>query len=216
MSACGCVRVWVPGVVDGDVAACPRDHLVARPKLRTSTALHGLARSAHLQHPTPRGHEAGRKCRRAERLVLAASAQQGTATTTPLLHLQERLQDSGATVDALDLSYKQCVTTRKLRHGEVRPHLHLLLLDMQYSCGLLALLDTAVNPSWLCVQVLLSIPGDIAVTKEDVAADTACAQLASGRSELVGLALWLVSQRCKVHTCLLVDAAAQYIVNGMQ
>ncbi|KAL3145868.1 hypothetical protein ABBQ38_015239 [Trebouxia sp. C0009 RCD-2024] len=163
MSACGCVRVWVPGVVDGDVAACPRDHLVARPKLRTSTALHGLARSAHLQHPTPRGHEAGRKCRRAERLVLAASAQQGTATTTPLLHLQERLQDSGATVDALDLSYKQCVTTRKLRHGEV----------------------------------LLSIPGDIAVTKEDVAADTACAQLASGRSELVGLALWLVSQRCK-------------------
>lgn len=48
------------------------------------------------------------------------------------------------------------------------------------------------------LQVLLSIPGDIAVTKEDVAADTACAQLAAGRSELVGLALWLISQHCKV------------------
>ena len=49
------------------------------------------------------------------------------------------------------------------------------------------------------MQVLLTIPGDVAVTREDVAADTACAQLAEGRSELVGLALWLVSQRCKVH-----------------
>ena len=46
--------------------------------------------------------------------------------------------------------------------------------------------------------MLLSIPGDIAVTKEDVAADNTVAQLASGRSELVGLALWLISQRCKV------------------
>lgn len=64
--------------------------------------------------------------------------------------------------------------------------------------------DTASKPSWLFAQVLLSIPGDVAVTKEDVAADSACAQLASERSELVGLALWLVSQRCKVGTsCLL-------------
>ncbi len=44
----------------------------------------------------------------------------------------------------------------------------------------------------------MSIPGDVAVTKEDVAAASACAQLASGRSEVVGLALWLVVQRCKV------------------
>lgn len=49
------------------------------------------------------------------------------------------------------------------------------------------------------MQALLTIPGDVAVTREDVAADMACAQLAEGRSELVGLALWLVSQRCKVH-----------------
>ena len=50
------------------------------------------------------------------------------------------------------------------------------------------------------LQVLLSMPGDIAVTREDVAADTACAPLAAGRSELVGLALWLILQRCKVHS----------------
>ena len=49
------------------------------------------------------------------------------------------------------------------------------------------------------LQVLLSIQGDIAVTREDVAADTTCAHLAAGRSELVGLALWLISQRCKVY-----------------
>ena len=51
------------------------------------------------------------------------------------------------------------------------------------------------------VQILLSIPGDVAVTREDVAAEAACAQLASGRSELVGLALWLIAQRCKVNPC---------------
>ncbi len=47
----------------------------------------------------------------------------------------------------------------------------------------------------------MSIPGDVAVTKEDVAAESACAQLASGRSEVVGLALWLIVQRCKVTVC---------------
>ena len=73
-----------------------------------------------------------------------------------------------------------------------------LLGNPQNSCGLLARFDTVCEPSWVFAQVLLSIPGDVAVTKEDVAADTACVQLASGRSELVGLALWLVAQRCKV------------------
>ena len=38
----------------------------------------------------------------------------------------------------------------------------------------------------------------MAVTKEDVAADASCASLSSGRSELVGLALWLIAQRSKV------------------
>lgn len=109
----------MPDVVEGKVAACAHDHLVARQKLRVSTALHGLAGSAHLQQPHKRLSNAGRTCRRAEQLVLAASAQQSTAATTPLLHLQERLRDSGATVDALDLSYKQCVAARKLKHGEV-------------------------------------------------------------------------------------------------
>ncbi len=51
------------------------------------------------------------------------------------------------------------------------------------------------------LQVLLTIPGDMAVTKEDVAAEGSCVQLASGRSELIGLALWLLVQRCKVQ-CL--------------
>ena len=118
MITCGCIARRLPDVSDTSVAACARDHL-ARKKLRVSTATHGLARSAHLQPPTTRGHNAGANCRRRQQLVLAASAQQSTTARTPLLHLQERLQDSGATVDALDLSYKQCVATRKLRHGEV-------------------------------------------------------------------------------------------------
>lgn len=119
MINCGCVVGRLPDVSDTSVAACARDHLIARKKLRLSTATHGLTRSAHLQPPTTRHHNAGENCRRGQQLVLAASAQQSTAARTPLLHLQERLQDSGATVDALDLSYKQCVATRKLRHGEV-------------------------------------------------------------------------------------------------
>ena len=119
MITCGCIASRLPDVSDTSVAACARDHLIARKKLRLSTATHGLARSARLQLPLTRHHNAGEKCRRSQQVMLAAPAQQSTAASTPLLHLQERLQDSGATVDALDLSYKQCVATRKLRHGEV-------------------------------------------------------------------------------------------------
>lgn len=55
------------------------------------------------------------------------------------------------------------------------------------------------------LQVVLSLPGDAAVTQADVTACPACSQLAEGRSELVGLALWLASQRAQVcalhHPC---------------
>lgn len=48
--------------------------------------------------------------------------------------------------------------------------------------------------------MVLSIPGDSAVTQADVAACPASSQLAEGRSELVGLALWLAVQRSQVST----------------
>ena len=47
-------------------------------------------------------------------------------------------------------------------------------------------------------EVVLQIPGDLAVTAIDVDKDEQLAVLAAGRSELVGLALWLIKERSKV------------------
>ena len=47
-------------------------------------------------------------------------------------------------------------------------------------------------------EAVLAIPGDLAVTSVDVGKDAALAALAEGRSELVGLALWLMQERAKV------------------
>ena len=47
-------------------------------------------------------------------------------------------------------------------------------------------------------EALLQLPGDLAVTSVDVGKDAALAPLAQGRSELVGLALWLMLERSKV------------------
>lgn len=44
-------------------------------------------------------------------------------------------------------------------------------------------------------EVLLEIPGDLGITSVDVGADTVLAPLAEGRSELVGLALFLMRQK---------------------
>ncbi len=44
-------------------------------------------------------------------------------------------------------------------------------------------------------QVVLRIPGDSCVTAADVAAEETMGQLAAGRSELTGLALWLMVDR---------------------
>lgn len=64
-------------------------------------------------------------------------------------------------------------------------------------------------------QVVLRIPGDLCVTAADVAAEETVGQLAAGRSELTGLALWLMAERQKVrvgdhrlvHSCCTVHAA---------
>lgn len=48
------------------------------------------------------------------------------------------------------------------------------------------------------LQVLLEIPGDLGITSVDVEKNPALAALAAGRSELVGLALWLMAERAKV------------------
>ncbi|DBA68672.1 TPA: hypothetical protein ACH3X2_013468 [Trebouxia sp. C0005] len=146
---------------------CP-DHSLVRNSLRTCTLAsgHSLLRAARLRHSVANINATHGRSHRRGTDALAATTQQSSAVMTPILQLQKRLQDSGAVLDALDLSYKQSVAARKVRQGEV----------------------------------LLSIPGDVAVTKEDVAAEPACAQLASGRSEVVGLALWLIVQRCKGST----------------
>lgn len=47
-------------------------------------------------------------------------------------------------------------------------------------------------------EALLAIPGDLAVTSVDVGKDAGLAAVAEGRSELVGLALWLMQERDKV------------------
>lgn len=44
----------------------------------------------------------------------------------------------------------------------------------------------------------MELPGDISVTAVDVAAHPDIAQLAAGRGELTGLALWLMAERQKV------------------
>lgn len=51
-------------------------------------------------------------------------------------------------------------------------------------------------------EVLLQIPGDLAITSVDVDKDPALAVVAAGRSELVGLALWLMQERGKVRGSL--------------
>ncbi len=70
-----------------------------------------------------------------------------------------------------------------------------------------AALDTAVGTKRLgfvaagsvaAGEVLLQIPGDLAITSVDVDKDPALAAVADGRSELVGLALWLMQERGKV------------------
>lgn len=58
--------------------------------------------------------------------------------------------------------------------------------------GLVASRDTRMG------EVLLEIPGDLGVTNVDVDKNPALATLAEGRSELVGLALWLMNERSKV------------------
>lgn len=130
----------------------------------TAAAGHDVCRVARIRQNNARSNSRATERRRQKLIIGAVSTDQSPTALTPLLQLQKRLETSGASLDNLDLSYKQCVAARKLRHGET----------------------------------LLSIPGDFAVTQEDVAAEPACSDLASGRSELVGLALWLVAQRSKV------------------
>ena len=59
-------------------------------------------------------------------------------------------------------------------------------------CGFVAARDAAAG------DVLLQIPGSLAITAVDVAKDPQLEPLAQGRSELVGLALWLMQERSKV------------------
>jgi len=99
---------------------CP-DHSLARNSLRTCTLAsgHNLLRAARLRHSAANINATHGSSHKSETVALAATAQQSSAVMTPLLQLQKRLQDSGAALDALDLSYKQTVAARKVRQGEV-------------------------------------------------------------------------------------------------
>ena len=47
-------------------------------------------------------------------------------------------------------------------------------------------------------EALLQLPGDLAITSVDVGKDAALAAVVQERSELVGLALWIMQERAKV------------------
>ncbi len=111
---------------------CP-DHSLARNSLRTCTLAsgHNLLRAARLRHSAANINATHGSSHKRETVALAATAQQSSAVMTPLLQLQKRLQDSGAVLDALDLSYKRTVASRKVRQGEVATMLLLNILVQQ-------------------------------------------------------------------------------------
>lgn len=47
-------------------------------------------------------------------------------------------------------------------------------------------------------EAVLAVPGDLAITSVDVGKVAELAALTEGRSELVGLSLWLLQERAKV------------------
>lgn len=65
-------------------------------------------------------------------------------------------------------------------------------------------------------EALLAIPGDLTVTSVDVGKDAGLAAVAEGRSELVGLALWLMQEREKVRGLWLAVCCQWSAVVGYQ
>ncbi len=113
----------LPSPRDMSTSGLCQEHLLARKRLRTCTtaAGHNVSGTARLRQNLARSYVLDCNTRHKRVMALVATSQQSTAPSTPLLQLQKTLQDSGATVDALDLSYRQSVATRKLRQGEVIP-----------------------------------------------------------------------------------------------
>ena len=56
------------------------------------------------------------------------------------------------------------------------------------------------------MQALLEIPGDFAVSDADVAGHPVVSQLAEGRSQLIGLALWLMAEQALVRKLVIPEA----------
>lgn len=126
----------------------------ARKQLLPSTAAAGfsLCRAARI-----RQNVAHRICRasqeqRLRHVVGAVSTEQSSVTLTSLLQLQKRLESSGASLDTLDLSYRQCVAARKVRHGEVPSQMHVMhifSLGTAHCCHLLCRRCSAFQATWL-------------------------------------------------------------------
>ena len=118
------------GCSQGLTANLRRQDQYTRKKLLPSTAAagHSVFSDARFRHSAARRNSRATARRRQKLVVGAVSTEQNTTALTPLLQLQKRLESSGASLDTLNLSYKQCVAARKLRHGEVLPYIGLTSL----------------------------------------------------------------------------------------
>ena len=96
-----------------------------------------------------------------------------------------------ATTGSYDALVRWCIEQRQLPPLAVEP----AVLDGEPGVqrhGFVAARDVGQG------EVLLQVPGSLAITAVDVGKDAQLEVLARGRSELVGLALWLMQERAKV------------------
>lgn len=143
---------------------------------RAITSMHRRQRQGQVQHAWQR-QCAGRRC---PAVAAAAAASAATPGAGP----------SAASYDAL---VRWCIEQHALPPLAVEPA-PVEAAGGEARTGFVATRDVAAG------EVVLQIPGDLAITSVDVEKDDALAAVAAGRSELVGLALWLMQERAKVRT----------------
>lgn len=100
--------------------------------------------------------------------------------------------DVGSSVTIHDALLRWCIEEHALPATRLEP----ASLDDDLGSGEQAL-GFIINQDAARDDILLEIPGDLAVTSVDVAKDPLLNTLAEGRSELVGLALFLIQERAK-------------------
>jgi histone-lysine N-methyltransferase SETD3 len=135
---------------------------------------------ASRRSPYPAGRNPARRLHVPARRLHAPAPPRSTAAADA---------DAASEVAANDALLRWCVE----RHALPPPSLEPAPVDSDLGggerLGFVASRDVAQG------AVLLEIPGDLGVTSVDVDKDPALRALAAGRSELVGLALWLARER---------------------